>query len=408
VTGGAPSAGPAAPAGGARALVGIVRSSWAAGRGGAAGFVGLIAVGQVLALILHLAVGVYGTWSWSKIGLLTSLLALGTEIEATVQGIPGVSQRSLLTEAGPLRWQLVPMLLTIGFLWVVAGAARRAAQAYPGRSPLAASALAAIGAGVPVGALAALAATVARLSFPRFALRLEADPGSAALWGFAIAASASAVGAYLRAARDSHPAGALRAGLLAYVSALGLCAVAVVVIAALEPDATGAYVRALHGLGAGGAAVFAGHLLLLPAQSALLLVPASGACLDLEHLGRAFARMCPWSIESGGAALPVTDLSPWFWLLSAVPLLGAFMAGRWAGRGWGRRAAGARGAAAGAVFAALLVAGAWFAAPELLLPLIPLVVQDFTVRPDTLPFAVAALVWGVGGGLLGGLASRRS
>jgi hypothetical protein len=347
-------------------------------------------------------------WSWSRIGLLASLLALGTEIEASVQGFPGMSQTGFVAGAGTQGWRLVPMVLTIGFLWVVAGAGRRAAQAYPGRSPLAASALAAIAAGVPVGALAALAATVARQSFPRFALLLEADPGSAALWGSAIAASASAVGAYLRAARDSHPADALRAGLRAYASALGLCAVAVVVIAALEPDATGAYVQALLGLGAGGAAVFASHLLLLPAQSALLLVPASGACLDLEHLGGSFARICPWSIESGGAALPITDLSPWFWLLSAVPLLGAFMAGRWAGRGWGRPAAGAQGAGAGAVFAALLVAGAWFAVPELLLPLSPQVVQDFTLRPDTLPFAVAALVWGIGGGLLGGLASRRS
>ncbi|HJQ72382.1 MAG TPA: hypothetical protein VJ887_03105, partial [Actinomycetota bacterium] len=85
-------------------------------------FVTLVAVGQLLAGLGLLLIGVYGVWSWVKIGLLTALLSLRADVLATVEGPP-----ILRTAADPttIEARFVPMALTIGFLWLAARAGRR-------------------------------------------------------------------------------------------------------------------------------------------------------------------------------------------------------------------------------------------------------------------------------------------
>jgi hypothetical protein len=172
-------------------------------------------------------------------------------------------------------------------------------------------------------------------------------------------------------------------------------------------------VDGLRGLGPAGAAWFGGHLLALPTQSALLLLPASGSCLDLAASGATAFRLCPWQIHPvsplAGAILftgPL-PLSPAFWILSMIAPAAAFLGGRRAGAGRGPGPGVACGAVAGGVFAALGVLGAAFAAPRILAPS---VVGWLRLTIETWSLGAAGLLclWGVVGGAAGGwLAGRR-
>jgi hypothetical protein len=183
------------------------------------------------------------------------------------------------------------------------------------------------------------------------------------------------------------------------------------VVATLEPSLTRAYVDGLTGLGAPGRALLGFHLLAFPAQSALVLAPASGSCLELIGDGPIFD-LCPWHLTASGPAgegflpEPLT-LTPSLWLLSAVPLIAAIVGGGEAVTGTiavGRRALGL-GVAAGLAFALLTVLGAWFAAPRLSPIIVP---SEISVRHAWARTAVTALIWGTAGGALGAwLAARR-
>ena len=248
------------------------------------------------------------------------------------------------------------------------------------------------------------------LVFPSLGLRLEVDALSAALWAGALAAVGAGTGAYLEAGRPCGLGGAPR-GLTAYGWALGLLVVGVFVLATLEPTVTRAYVDEVNGLGAPGGALLGLHLLAFPAQSALLLAPASGSCLEIVGDGPMFD-FCPWRLAASGPAgdafLPSPlALSPWFWLLSAVPGSRRCSAAvepspkRWSAVG----GPSASGSAAGSAFATLVVLGAWFAAP-LLTPIV--VPVQISLHPAWVATAVTALIWGAAGGAFGGwLAARR-
>ena len=101
-------------------------------------FLSLVTICQLLAGVQFLVVGAYGLWAWVKLGLLTALLSLRADTVATVQGPPIFE-----TAAGSMtmHWRFVPMVLTIGFLWLAARAGRRAARTTPGRSTLMTTAL---------------------------------------------------------------------------------------------------------------------------------------------------------------------------------------------------------------------------------------------------------------------------
>ncbi|HUF59625.1 MAG TPA: hypothetical protein VMR89_09125 [Actinomycetota bacterium] len=376
--------------------------------GGAVAFAALVAVCQVLAQAQHLLFGAFGLWSWAKIGLLTALLSLRADVVGTVQGSPALR---FAAESTTLRWRLVPMVLTIGFLWLAARAGRRAARARQGGHPLIASGLAAAGAAIPVVILAAVCSSLVTLVFHSLGLRLEVDVLSGALWAGGLAAVGAGTGAYLEATGGRAAAAVLRGGLTAYGGAIGLLVVGVFVLATLEPTVTRAYVDEVNALGAPGGALLSLHLLGLPAQSALLLAPASGSCLEIVGDGPMFD-LCPWRLAASGPAgdaffpAPLA-LSPSFWLLSAVPAIAAMLGGRRAvseASVGGRRALGL-GLAAGSVFALLVVIGAWFAAPVLTPIVVPV---QISINPAWSSTAITALIWGAGGGVFGAwLAARR-
>jgi hypothetical protein len=354
-------------------------------------------------------IGTYGLWSWVKIGLLTALLSLGADVLATVEGPPILRTAA---DSTTIHARFVPMALTIGFVWLAADAGRRAARARAARSALAAAALAAAGAAVPVALLSAACATLVTLSFPPVGLLVEVDAAGAALWAGTLAAAGAGAGAYLEAARDRRSAAALRGGLTAYGWALGLLAVGVFAVATLEPTVTRGYVDTMTGLGPGGGLLFGAHLLALPAQSALLLAPASGSCLEIVGEGSVF-QLCAWRLVGSGPAgdtfLPeALQLAPSLWLLSAMPGIAAMLGGRRAAAGTavtGGRAAGL-GAAAGLVFASLVVAGGWFVALRFSSVLVP--GRLVSVHPTWVRTALAAMLWGVAGGAFGAwLAGRR-
>ena len=391
------------------ALTGVGWTVGHAAIGGTSAFLALVAICQLLAVVQFLLVGTYGLWSWLKIGLLTALLSLRADVVATVQGPPFFRT---IAQSMTLHWRFVPMVLTIGFLWLAARAGRRAARSGLARPPLVAAGLAAAGAGVPVAILSAASSTLVNLFFPSLGLRLQVDPSSAAVWGGLLAAAGSGSGAYLEQASGRAAAAVIRGGLTAYTWALALLAVGVFVVATLEPSVTREYVDGVTGLGAGGGVLFGYHLLAFPAQSALLLAPASGSCLEFIGEGPMFD-LCPWRLVATGPAgegfLPrALALSPWFWLLSAVPVVAGVLGGRRAVTGAtiaGGRAAGL-GVAAGLIFALLVLVGGWFAAPQLFPILIA--VPSVSVHVEWVRTAIAALVWGVvGGGLGAWFASRR-
>jgi hypothetical protein len=278
------------------------------------------------------------------------------------------------------------------------------------------AALAAAGAAVPVAILAAVCSTLVTLFFPALGLRLHVSAPSAALWAGILAAAGAGIGAYLEAAGGRASAAAFRGGLTAYGWVLGLLVVGVLVVATLEPTVTRRYVDGVTGLGAGGSVLLGFHVLGLPAQSALLLAPASGSCVEILGEGSIYG-LCPWRLTASGPGgeLLLPDpipLSPWFWLLSGVPFVAAMLGGRRAviGITEARRAVGL-GVAAGSLFALLAVVGAWLVAPRcfttpVVYPnLIPF--SHITFRLDWGRTMIAALVWGVvGGGLGAWLASR--
>jgi hypothetical protein len=243
------------------------------------------------------------------------------------------------------------------------------------------------------------------LSFPALGLRLRVDAPSAAFWAGILAAAGAGAGAYLEAARGRASAAAVRGGLIAYGWALGLLAVGVFVVATLEPAVTRRYADGVTRDGAVGGVLFGYHLLALPAQSALLLAPAAGSCVEIIGEGPMFD-LCPWRLVVSGPAgegyLPQPlSLSPWLWFLSAVPFVAAMLGGRRAVTGapsTGGRAVGL-GVAAGVMFAFLALAGGWIAAPQLFPFLIP--VPQVSVHPEWIRTAIAGLVWGVVGGGLG-------
>ena len=392
---------------GSGALTGAGRTVRSAAIGGRLAFLALVATCQLIAVVQFLLVGAYGIWTWAKVGLLTALLSLRADAVATVTNPPNLPA---VTDPMTARSRFLPMLLTIGFLLLAARAGRRAARTRPDRSPLVASALAAAGAGVPVAILSAAGSTLVTLFFPSLGLRLRVDVPTAALWAGILAAAGAGMGAYLEAAAGRASAAALRGGMAAYGWALGLLAVAVFVLATLEPTVTRAYLEGSIGLGGGGGVLFGYHLLAFPAQSALLLVPASGSCLKVIGDGPMFD-LCPWRLVASGPTgelfLPKPlPLSPWLWLLGVAHFLAAMLGGRRAAID-ANTAGGATGLGVGAglIFALLVAAGGWFAAPQLAPILVPL--PQISIHAEWMRTAVAALAWGAAGGAAGGWLAGR-
>jgi hypothetical protein len=385
------------------ALDGVGRAVGVAAVGGASAFLWLAIGCQLLAILTFFLTGTRDLVTWAKVGLLETVLSLRSAVELRLPGLPIPGEERVPTRPIEVSLVFVPMMLTVAFVWLCARAGRRAVDQRASLNPWPTVALAAAGAGAPVALLAALAAVPVRLSLPVASARIVAAPASAAVWGFVLAAAATGLGAAIRRASRSTVGRALRGGLIAYGWALLLLVVGVLAIAAFEPGATRAYVRWLGDTGPIAPAVFGVHVLALPAQSALLMAPASGACIDLLA-GSPALELCPWRLDPsaiGASLVPArTLLSPGLWLLSTVPPIAALIGGRRAALAVaGRRAIGL-GAASGLVFAVLAILGAWFATPSLggsAPAFVPL-----TLRIGWPWFVAGAIAWGLLGGAVGG------
>jgi hypothetical protein len=383
--------------------------------GGLLAFAALLVAGQALGITTSLLLPGIDIWRGIRIGLLVSLAAVRTEIVVTFTPVAG----SEVLPATDLGYHLVPMALTIGFVWLAARAGRRASRLWREAPTLACVLVAAAGAGVSVGIAAALVAGLASLpllgSFPAAQLTVGAYAASAALWAGVLASVGAGAGAAIEGARGRISADVLRGGVTAYLWALGLLVIGVLVVATLEPQATRAYVDGLRGFGPAGAALFGAHVLALPAQSAVLLLPASGSCVDLVVAGSAAARLCPWTLEAlrppAGAILPLPssslELSPTLWILAAAPPLAAFFGGHRAGASREPRSAIVRGAGSGVVFGAIAMLGAVFASPGIVVPSLagwlPVEISVWSWRSAGL-----LCLWGVVGGAIGGWVAGRA
>ncbi|MGH2680896.1 MAG: hypothetical protein ACRDG8_10525 [Actinomycetota bacterium] len=390
--------------------LGALRALSSAAGGGLGALLGLLAAGQAVAVLVWAVIRVADLATWVEAGVLTSLAAVRAEIVTTFRSLP---DPGFPLPSGRTGSSLVPMTLTIVFVCLAGRTGRHAARRWHGAPALARVTVAAAGAGVSVSIGAALAATYVSLSIPGTGVTIEVDATSAALWAGLLAGGAAALGAFLEVSAARASGAVIRGGVLGFVWALALLTGWVLVVATVEPEATRGYVDGLRDLGPAGAVLFGAHLLALPAQSAILIVPAAGSCIDVLASGATAVRMCPWELEvSGplaGAILPAGSipLSPWLWGCFIIPPLAAFLGGRRASRGGVGATRIARGALAGLVFAGFSMLGAVFSAPRIAAPLLgdQLGVE---IRPWSLVALGLLCLWGVLGGAIGGALAGRA
>ncbi len=236
-------------------------------------------------------------------------------------------------------------------------------------------------------------------------------------------------GRYELLARDPwgrRLAGALAGGLRMFLLGLALSFVGLLVLAVVQPDATKAYFDAVSGPPADETAVIiAHHVLVLPNQSMWVLVPAMGGCDGAYGNGISTSFLCYWKYPRQVSFSPADLISgtpavrtdfgtapPGYFLFLLVPALSVLLGGRHAAR---RRArfrseAAAVGAAAGVAFAVLVAAASWLASVSAGASAKLLSFSggaSVRVGPNVLVGGLLALVWGVGGGWIGGWLAGR-
>jgi len=211
------------------------------------------------------------------------------------------------------------------------------------------------------------------------------------------------------------------------LSALGLAAVGVLLLAAVRPQGLATYSRVVSVNGPRSAVLLVGHhALLLPNQSFLVVAPSMGGCTSVSGPGGTVPLVCPGTLPAlddpglvaavarGDVArpsapnVPTRSMPAGYSVFLLVPAIATVGGGRWAGRtGRGRssgRERALRGAGAGVVFAVLMGAGTWMAVIDVGLMLNATTTPAlFTLGASPVGTASLALVWGVVGGALGAL-----
>jgi hypothetical protein len=185
----------------------------------------------------------------------------------------------------------------------------------------------------------------------------------------------------------------------------------VLVVVALHPDATRAFLDAAGARGgAGAAAIVLVSIMLLPNVGVGAAVAAMGVPIEL----RAGESTCALISLGGRPCGDVSvDLVPAHVLFLLVPVVatvgGGWRAARWGGASRPAAAAGV-GAAGGALFAPMLTALSFLASVGYRLtgPLAGAVGEaGVTVGPSLGVVLLVALGWGIAGGAAGGLAAHR-
>jgi hypothetical protein len=243
-----------------------------------------------------------------------------------------------------------------------------------------------------------------------------------ALLGIGAGGAAGALEAWPRGSRGHAW---LVVGWRTLLGALGLAAVGVLVLAAVRPEGTAGYARAVSSNGPRTAALLLGHhALLVPNQSFFVLAPSMGGCTELSGPRASIPLLCPGRLPkldppdvlddiarvdeaqpAGGTA--DRPMPAGYWMFVLVPAVATFSGGRSAG-GSGARESLVRGAGAGVVFAVLVGVGSWLASAELSLHgAETLGTTALTLGPRPLPTALLALAWGVVGGALGAWTRRQ-
>ena len=216
-------------------------------------------------------------------------------------------------------------------------------------------------------------------------------------------------------------AAVLVGGFRMLVLALTLSFVALLLLAAMEPESTREYFNAVsEPSGARTALILGHHILLLPNQSMWVLVPAMGGCDEVrtpnvttrlacfERAPRVAGTLADVGVTKrtlgaggGGGGRP----SFRYLIFLLVPPLSTFLGGRVGARASARSSAegAAIGAAAGVVFALLVVVGSWASgATGTLVGGSDQPAGRFSVGPSPLIGGSLALAWGVVLGATGG------
>ena len=247
-----------------------------------------------------------------------------------------------------------------------------------------------------------------------------------ALLGISAGGAAGALEAW---PRDSRGHAWLVGGWRALLGALGLAAIGVLVLAAVRPQGTAAYARAVSSNGPRVAALLLGHhALLVPNQSFFVLAASMGGCTELSGQNASIPLLCPGrlpalsspdllddmarvdGVQPAGGTTADRPMPAGYWMFVLVPAVATFGGGRSAGSGrLGARESFVRGAGAGVVFAVLVGVGSWFASAELILHGAEGIgTRALRLGPRPLPTALLALAWGVVGGALGAWTSRQA
>jgi hypothetical protein len=214
-------------------------------------------------------------------------------------------------------------------------------------------------------------------------------------------------------------AGLVYAGAARMVAfALGSSLAALAIVAALAPDATSAYARAMSRAGPGPAALAIGHhVLAAPNIAMMIFVPAMGGCDGVYGSGVSVDLLC---IDRRPAALDLNVVTPEsgpaprvlpapraLALLALLPVVATFAGGVEVARRLPASTAVARlgvGAAAGVVFALAVGILALLAGVRLAGELFNgAAAGTITYGPRVDAALLLALAWGVPGGALGAL-----
>jgi hypothetical protein len=261
------------------------------------------------------------------------------------------------------------------------------------------------------------------------------SPVAAFLWPLGMGLVAGGLGGLASAERWLAPEGTgararavVRGGLTMTLYALLLAFVGYLIVVALNPDLplpfSPAFFDAVASEGLGGVVLLLLVVLVIPNIAAWVLVPAMGGSLGFFIAGASFEVLSysrfPTGFGEGPTpfaplpGLPQFDTAPApYFLFLLVPLVATLLGGWWAARRAPVRSPG-QGAATGAL------AGVVFAAAVTGLIVLASIGIGFSggvggfvqtgrghVGPPLLLGALLAVVWGVGGGALGGLLGGR-
>ncbi|MFN2545652.1 MAG: DUF6350 family protein [Actinomycetota bacterium] len=407
-------------------------------------FLAVALIGEAMAFVVYLALRVSaGT---GHLGLVDTLrlgamyffafhhVTITTSVTASI---------AVVRDSGPSFGYQVALLSVTGLaVWLLFRSGRRLASDADGgtwRRILGASSVA-----IPYALLPFLLSYVTSLG-RRGPVRLDADHLGALLVPLALGAVAGGAGGLFSGDRERAAPGsgrervlaALAGGWRAFLAALVLSFVGLLVLAAAKPEATRRYVTAVTS-GAGGAAGFAHHVLALPDQSLWVLVPAMGGCdaltgrfgrsdvdIDLLCYGhfpgpRASLRVGAQDVRLGQhhgrirppEAVGFETAPPPYFLFLLVPALATVSGGLAAARrtrSTRRSSALAAGAGSGVVFGVLVGAGAWLAGIGFSASARVVEVGQLghgSVGPRPVTGGLVALLWGVAGGAVGSLLAR--